>query len=85
MHFHRDLLAVCECFSKHRGATACRRYRRRNTADRFYLRLAGLFLFPAHQGAATVLIEQYTPESLLETQRLGVTVLYTAPTIPGHE
>jgi 2-aminobenzoate-CoA ligase len=82
MHFHRDMLAVCECFPKHIL---------QHTEDdivagtpplAFTYGFSGLFLFPARYGASAVLTEQYTPESLLETvQRFGVSVIYTAPTM----
>ncbi len=82
MHFHRDLLAVCHCFPKHVLDARADDIVAGTPPLAFTYGFSGMFLFPAHQGAATVLIEQYTPESLLETvQRLGVTVLYTAPTM----
>ncbi len=82
MHFHRDLLAVCQCFAKHVVGQHADDIAAGTPPLAFTYGFSGLFLFPAHQGAATVLVEQYTPESLLETvQRLRVTVLYTAPTM----
>ncbi|HEX6268430.1 MAG TPA: AMP-binding protein, partial [Burkholderiales bacterium] len=42
----------------------------------------GLVHFPVRFGACSVLIEQYTPQALLDAiARFGVTVLYTAPTM----
>ena len=82
MHFHRDLLAVCECFPKHVVHQRADDIVAGTPPLAFTYGFSGLFLFPARQGAATVMIEQYTPDSLLETvQRFGVTVLYTAPTM----
>jgi 2-aminobenzoate-CoA ligase len=44
--------------------------------------LGGLLHFPLYVGAATLLVEQYTPETLLETlARARVSVLYTGPTM----
>ena len=80
MHSHRDLLAICEGFPRHVV---------RHTQDdivagtpsiAFTYGLAGVFLVPIRYGASTVLVERYTPETLLETvSRLGVTVLYSVP------
>jgi 2-aminobenzoate-CoA ligase len=82
MHFHRDLLVVCECFSKHVVQQRADDIVAGTPPLAFTYGFSGLFLFPARQSATTVLIEQYTPDSLLETvQRLGVTVMYTAPTM----
>ncbi|OGA22161.1 MAG: 2-aminobenzoate-CoA ligase [Betaproteobacteria bacterium RIFCSPLOWO2_02_FULL_65_24] len=81
MHFHRDMLAVCECFPKsmlqHTGDDIVAG----TPALAFTYGFSGLFLFPARYGACAVLTEQYTPETLLETvQRFGVTVIYSVPT-----
>jgi 2-aminobenzoate-CoA ligase len=80
MHSHRALLAICQGFPKHVV---------RHTEDdvvagtpsiAFTYGLAGVFMVPLRYGAATVLIERYSPEALLETiNRFRVTVLYTVP------
>jgi 2-aminobenzoate-CoA ligase len=82
MHCHRDLLAICEGFPKHVV---------RHTQDdivagtpsiAFTYGLAGVFLVPLRYGASTVLIERYSPETLLETvSRFKVTVLYSVPLV----
>jgi len=82
MHCHRDLLAICEGFPK---------YVVRHTQDdiiagtpsiAFTYGLAGVFLVPLRYGASTVLIERYSPETLLETvSRFKVTVLYSVPLV----
>ncbi len=82
MHFHRDVLAICDCFSAHVL---------RPTADDvfcgtpplgFTFALGGLVLFPFRVGASTVLIEQPTPNGLLDAiQHERVTILFTAPTM----
>lgn len=81
MHFHRDVLAVCDTFS---------RYVLRPTPDdvfcgspplAFTFGLGGLLLFPMHAGAATLLLEQPTPPNLLQgIQEFRATVCFTAPT-----
>ena len=82
MHFHRDIMAICDTFS---------RYVLRPRADDVFLGsppiaftfgLGALVAFPMHAGAATVLVEKATPELLLETiQRHRVSTLFTAPTM----
>jgi len=81
MHFHRDVLAICDTFS--------REIVRSTAADRFIgsppiaftFGLGGLVTFPMRIGASSVLLEQAAPDQLLEAiDRFGATTLYTAPT-----
>jgi 2-aminobenzoate-CoA ligase len=81
MHFHRDVLAICDCFP---------RSTLRSRADdvfigtpplAFTFGLGGLLLFPLRVGASCVLLEKLTPESLLAAiARHRATVCFTAPT-----
>lgn len=81
MHFHRDVLAMCDTFSKHVL---------RMTPDEivcgtpplaFTFGLGGLLCFPLRVGGSTVLTEKLTPDLLLATvQEFGVTMTFTAPT-----
>jgi 2-aminobenzoate-CoA ligase len=82
LHFHRDVLAIADGFSRH--------ILRPNAEDLFAgtpplgftFGLGGLVVFPMRVGAATMLIEKATPEELSElVARYGVTVLFTAPTV----
>ncbi len=81
MHFHRDVLAVCDTFSRH-----VIRPRRDDVFTGtpplgFTFGLGGLLLFPLRAGASTLLIERATPAELAEAiAEHGVTVLSTAPT-----
>jgi 2-aminobenzoate-CoA ligase len=80
MHVHRDVLAVCDTFS---------RYVLQPSADdvfcgspplAFTFGLGGLLLFPLHAGAATLLIEQPTPPNLLKAiQEHRATVCFSSP------
>lgn len=80
MHFHRDMLAVCDGFA--------RNVLRAGPADRFIgsAPLAFTFgfggvLFPMHIGASFVLLEKTTPDNLAATiARFKATVCFTAPT-----
>ncbi|HEU0299407.1 MAG TPA: AMP-binding protein [Longimicrobium sp.] len=80
MHFHRDVLAVCDTFSRH--------VLRPDPDDlfcgspplAFTYGLGGLVLFPLRAGAAALLVEQPTPPNLLKAiQDHRATVLFTAP------
>jgi 2-aminobenzoate-CoA ligase len=81
MHFHRDVLAICDCFPR-----SVLRSERDDTFIgtpplAFTFGLGGLLLFPLRVGAATVLLEKLTPEALLQAiQEYRATVCFTAPT-----
>ncbi|MBD8565240.1 AMP-binding protein [Oxalobacteraceae sp. CFBP 8763] len=81
MHFHRDVLAICDCFPRHM-LDAC-------AADifigtpplAFTFGLGGLLLFPLRVGGAGVLLERLSPEALLAAiADYRATVCFTAPT-----
>ena len=80
MHFHRDVLAICDTFS--------RRVLQPNEDDvfcgtqpiAFTFGLGVLVAFPFHVGASVALIEQPSPEALLQTiAETGATICATAP------
>jgi 2-aminobenzoate-CoA ligase len=82
MHFHRDILAMCDLFPKH--------VLQMNETDvvcgtppiAFTFGLGGLLAFPLRYGACAVLLEKYTPESLLlSIDKYQATQCYTAPTM----
>jgi 2-aminobenzoate-CoA ligase len=81
MHFHRDVLAICDLFPRHilrptRDDIFCG-----SPPLAFTYGLGGLLLFPMRVGASTVLLEQATPPQLLQgIQDFRVTVCFTAPT-----
>ncbi len=81
MHFHRDMLAICDAYGRH--------VLRPLPTDRFIgspplaftFGLGGLVLFPLRIGACTVLLESAPPDKLLPaiaTHR--ATICFTAPT-----
>ena len=82
LHFHRDVLAMCDLFPRHvlqmsEGDVVCG-----TPPIAFTFGLGGLLAFPLRHGASTVLIEKHTPETLLQTtSRYRVTQCYTAPTM----
>jgi 2-aminobenzoate-CoA ligase len=81
MHFHRDVLAICDCFP---------RYVLKPQEDdvfcgspplAFTYGLGGLLLFPVRIGASSLLLEQAAPPQLLQgIQDHRTTVCFTAPT-----
>ena len=81
MHFHRDLLASCDCFPPHVLKPRADDLFCGSPPLAFTFGLGGLVLFPLRIGAATLLVEKPLPEALLESiARHRATVLFTAPT-----
>jgi 2-aminobenzoate-CoA ligase len=80
MHFHRDVIAQCDCFPRsimkmHKDDIVCG-----TPPVAFTFGLGGMLCFPMRFGASTVLIEKHTPETLLETvQRFKATTMFTSP------
>jgi len=82
MHFHRDILAICDTFSQHILKPEPDDIFCGTPPLAFTFALGGLLLFPFRVGASTVLIEQPSPQALLETIRYDkATVMFTAPTM----
>ncbi|QEI05785.1 AMP-binding protein [Pigmentiphaga aceris] len=81
MHFHRDVLLMCDIFSKQVI---------KPTADdifcgtpplAFTFGLGGLLCFPLRAGASVILVEKLTPALLLQTvQDFKASIVFTAPT-----
>lgn len=81
MHFHRDVLAICDCFPKHTLGAREDDVFIGTPPLAFTFGLGGLLLFPLRVGAAGVLLEKLTPEALLAAiARFRATVCFTAPT-----
>ena len=81
MHFHRDLLAVCDCFPRSTLRMQADDVFIGSPPLAFTFGLGGLLLFPLRAGAATVLLERLTPELLLQAiQAYRATICFTAPT-----
>ncbi|UGY92179.1 AMP-binding protein [Streptomyces gobiensis] len=81
MHFHRDVLANADTFSRYVLKPRQDDVFTGTPPLAFTFGLGGLVVFPLHTGAATLLIEQAPPEQLADlVAEHGVTVLFTAPT-----
>jgi 2-aminobenzoate-CoA ligase len=80
MHFHRDVIAMCDCFPR-----SCLQAGKDDVFCgtpplAFTFGLGGMLCFPMRFGASTVLVEKLNPESMLETiQRYKATVCFTSP------
>ena len=82
MHFHRDVLTICDCFSAHILQPGPDDVFCGTPPLGFTFALGGLVLFPFRVGASTVLIEQPSPNGLLDAiQHYRVSILFTAPTM----
>ena len=81
MHFHRDVLAIADTFSRHVVRPAADDLFTGTPPLAFTFGLGGLLVFPLRAGAATLLIEKASPEDLAhEIAKHQVTVCSTAPT-----
>lgn len=81
MHFHRDMLAICDTYSRH--------VLKPLPSDRFIgspplaftFGLGGLVLFPFRVGATSILLEKVSPEDLLPAiAEYRASICFTAPT-----
>jgi len=81
MHFHRDVLAMCDTFSRHVLQPQPDDVFIGTPPLAFTFGLGGMLCFPLSVGAATFLVERATPESLLDLiGPSGATIVFTAPT-----
>ncbi|MEH2482951.1 2-aminobenzoate-CoA ligase [Nitrobacteraceae bacterium AZCC 2146] len=80
MHFHRDMLAVCDGFA-HNVLRASPEDRFIGSAPLAFTFGFGGVLFPLHIGASFVVLEKAGPDDLpVAIERFKVTVCFTAPT-----
>ncbi|RIH87113.1 Benzoate--CoA ligase [Meiothermus luteus] len=81
VHFHRDLLAVCDTFGKHILRASPEDTFIGSPPLAFTYGLGGLVLFPMRIGAKSVLLERASPELLLPAiAEFRASVLFTSPT-----
>jgi 2-aminobenzoate-CoA ligase len=82
VHFHRDVLAICDCFPRSTLQSSADDVFIGTPPLAFTFGLGGLLLFPLRVGASSVLLERPTPESLLQAiQDYRATICFTAPTM----
>jgi 2-aminobenzoate-CoA ligase len=82
MHFHRDVIAACDCWPKSTLRASPDDLFTGSPPLAFTFGMGGLLLFPLRIGAATLLIERPSPEALLHAVAADkASVLVTAPTM----
>ena len=82
LHFHRDVLAMCDCYPKTVLRSTPEDIFAGSAPLGFTYGLGSLLLFPMRRGSSTVLLEQCTPEILLQTvQDYRVTTTLVGPTM----
>jgi 2-aminobenzoate-CoA ligase len=81
MHFHSDVLAICDCFPRSMMRVTSGDVFSGSPPLAFTFGLGGLLLFPLRFGAATLLLERASPPDLAQAiERHRITTLFTAPT-----
>jgi 2-aminobenzoate-CoA ligase len=81
MHFHRDVLANADTFSRHVLRPTPDDVFTGTPPMAFTFGLGGLVVFPLHTGASTLLIEKATADELADhIAAHDVTICFTAPT-----
>jgi 2-aminobenzoate-CoA ligase len=81
MHFHRDVLANADTFSKHVLKPRPDDVFTGTPPIAFTFGLGGLVVFPLRVGASTLLIEKAAPDQLADLiDKHEVTICFTAPT-----
>jgi len=81
MHFHRDVLAIADTFSKHLLRPEPDDVFTGTPPFAFTFGLGGALVFPLRAGASTLLLEKAPPAELAGLiSRYGATVCFTAPT-----
>ncbi len=81
MHFHRDVLASCDCWPRHMLCASPDDIFTGSPPLAFTFGLGGILLFPLRIGAASLLLEKTSPDALLPAiAEHRPTVLFSAPT-----
>ncbi|MEA2979887.1 MAG: 2-aminobenzoate-CoA ligase [Alphaproteobacteria bacterium] len=81
MHFHRDMLAICDSYARHVLRAEPSDCFTGSPPLAFTFGLGGLVLFPLRIGASTVLLEKAGPDELLAAiAKHRITIPFTAPT-----
>jgi 2-aminobenzoate-CoA ligase len=81
MHFHRDVMAICDCFPRSTLRPAAHDVFIGSPPIGFTFGLGGVVTFPMRVGAAAVLLEAAPPDVLLQAiQDFRASVCFTSPT-----
>ncbi len=80
MHFHRDVLAICDCFPKSIAHMTSDDVCIGTPPLAFTFGLGGILLFPMRYGGSTVLLEKLSPEIMLRAiQDFKITMTWSSP------
>jgi 2-aminobenzoate-CoA ligase len=81
MHFHRDVLAICDCFPRSILKPTVDDIFIGSPPIGFTFGLGGSVTFPMRFGASAVLLEAAPPDALMQTiEQFRATVCFTSPT-----
>ena len=81
MHFHRDVMAMCDCFPNSILKPSADDIFCGTPPLAFTFGLGGMLCFPLRVGASCVLVEKLMPDSLLQViEDFKATICFTAPT-----
>ncbi len=81
MHFHRDMLAICDTFSRHVLKPVPDDLFLGSAPLAFTFGLGGSVLFPFHIGASALILERTAPADLMTAiAQFRPSILFTAPT-----
>ncbi|WP_306029681.1 benzoate-CoA ligase family protein [Stappia sp. MMSF_3263] len=81
MHFHRDMLAICDCYSREILRPVESDVFIGSPPLAFTFGLGGLVLFPFRVGATAILLERAGPDDLIKAiPEMRPSVVFTAPT-----
>ena len=81
MHFHRDVMAMCDCFPRSILKPGPDDIFCGTPPLAFTFGLGGMLCFPLRYGASTVLVEKLMPDTLLQTiEDFKASICFTAPT-----
>jgi 2-aminobenzoate-CoA ligase len=81
MHFHRDVLAICDCFPPAVLKSEESDIFAGSPPLAFTFGLGGILLFPMRIRASTVMLEKAPPPELARAcEEFGVSVVFTSPT-----
>lgn len=80
MHFHRDVMAICDTFPRSIVDIQADDVCIGTPPLAFTFGLGGILLFPLRVGGTAVLLEKFTPESMIQAIReYGATITWTSP------
>ena len=82
LHKHEEILVIADTYAAHTLAPTEADVFGGHPSLAFTYGLGGMLVFPFRFGASTVLLDKFTPETLLDAiERYGITIVFCTPTI----